>query len=89
MYGTSYQETFSPIAKLNTVRVLISLAANLDRLLYQFDVKNGFLHGNFEEDVYMDIQFGFVILSHIKIVYKLRKVSYGLKQSPRAWFSSI
>ncbi|KAL6318435.1 hypothetical protein AAG906_041201 [Vitis piasezkii] len=49
-YGVDYQETFSPVAKLNTMRVLISLAANLDWPLHQFDIKNAFLHGDLEEE---------------------------------------
>jgi len=48
-YGIDYQETFSPVAKLSIVRVLLSFAANLDWPLHQFDVKNTFLHGDLEE----------------------------------------
>ena len=85
-YGIDYQDTFSPVAKLNTVRVLLSLAANLDWPLHQFDVKNAFLHGDLEEEVYMDIPPGYTASSQTEIVCKLQRTLYGLKQSPRAWF---
>jgi hypothetical protein len=85
-YGVDYQETFSPVAKLNIVRVLLSLAANLDWPLHQLDVKNAFLHGDLEEEVYMDTPPGYTASSKTEVVYKLQRALYGLKQSPRAWF---
>ena len=85
-YGIDYQETFSPIAKLNTVRVLLSLAANMDWPFHQFDVKNVFLHRDLEEEVYMDILLGFETSSKAEGICRLQKALYGLKQSPRAWF---
>ncbi|CAL9023440.1 unnamed protein product [Prunus brigantina] len=89
-YGVDYQETFAPVAKINTVRILISLAANLDWPLHQFDVKNAFLHGDLEEEVYMDPPPGCKLSSESKhYVCKLKKSLYGLKQSPRAWFGRL
>lgn len=85
-YGIDYQETFSAVAKLNTVRVLLSLAANLDWPLCQFDVKNAFFHGNLEEEVFMDIPPRYSTTLGDKVVCKLQKALYGLKQSPHAWF---
>ncbi|RVX13979.1 Retrovirus-related Pol polyprotein from transposon TNT 1-94 [Vitis vinifera] len=85
-YGIDYQETFAPVAKLNTVRVLLSLTANLDWSLHQLDVKNAFLNGDLEEEVYMDIPAGLEMTSNFNKVCRLRKSLYGLKQSPKAWF---
>ncbi|TQD71560.1 hypothetical protein C1H46_042906, partial [Malus baccata] len=85
-YGIDYQETFAPVAKINTIRVLMSLAANLGWPLRQFDVKNAFLHGDLDEEVYMDLPPGFTTTCDIGKVCRLRKSLYGLKQSPRAWF---
>ena len=58
-YGVDYDETFAPVAKINTIRVLMSLAANLDWPLQQFDVKNAFLHGDLNEEIYMDLPPGY------------------------------
>lgn len=88
-YGIDYEETFSPVAKLNTVRILLSLAANLDWPLHQFNVKNAFLHGDLKEKVYMDIPPGYVVPSGDELVYRLQRALYGLKQSPRAWFGQF
>ncbi|KAA3477094.1 Retrovirus-related Pol polyprotein from transposon TNT 1-94 [Gossypium australe] len=79
-YGVDYQETFAPVAKLDTIRVLLSLA------LIQFDFKNAFLQGDLVEEVYMDPPLGIEKYLETIMVCKLEKALYGLKQSPRAWF---
>ena len=71
---------------MNTIRVILSLAANLDWPMKQFDVKNAFLHGDLEEEVYMDLPPGYETPNEAGKVCRLRKALYGLKQSPRAWF---
>ena len=86
-YGVDYQETFAPVAKMNTVRILVSLAAHFDWPLLQYDVKNAFLHGDLDEEIYMSIPPGFEGNKTSDKVCKLKKALYGLKQSPRAWFS--
>lgn len=73
------------MAKLNTVRVLLSIAANLDWSLNQLDVKNAFLNGDLEEEVYMEPPPGFTEKFGSKVC-RLKRSLYGLKQSPRAWF---
>jgi hypothetical protein len=85
-YGIDYDETFAPVAKMSTVRTLISCAANYDWPLYQLDVKNAFLHGYLQEEVYMEIPPGFATDQTKGKVLKLEKSLYGLKPSPRAWF---
>ena len=59
-YGINYTETFAPVAKINIVRVLLSLVANLHWPSQQFDVKNAFLHGELSEEVYMDLPPGYM-----------------------------
>nr|CAN78733.1 hypothetical protein VITISV_020436 [Vitis vinifera] len=85
-YGIDYQETFAPVAKLNTIRILLSLVVNQDWCLQQLDIKNAFLNGDLEEEVYMEIPPGFEGSMAKNQVCKLQKSLYGLKQSPRAWF---
>ncbi|KAM5578991.1 hypothetical protein ABKV19_009000 [Rosa sericea] len=77
-YGVDYDETFAPVAKINTIRVLLLLATNLDWPLQQFDVKNAFLD--------MDLPPGYGTSTGEQMLCKLKKSLYGLKQSPRAWF---
>ncbi|XP_075498838.1 uncharacterized protein LOC142537165 [Primulina tabacum] len=84
--GIDFQETFAPVAKINSIRILLSLAVNLDWPLLQLDVKNAFLNGELEEEVYMDLPPGFNTNHNQGNSCRLKKSLYGLKQSPRAWF---
>jgi hypothetical protein len=85
-YGIDYEETFALVAKMNSVRTLISCAVNFDWGIYQMDVKNAFLHGDLQEEVYMQIPPGFESNYNRGRVLRLHHSLYGLKQSPRAWF---
>ena len=85
-YEIDYIETFAPSAKINIVRVLLSLATNFDWPLQQFDVKNAFLPGERSKEVYMDLPPGCMVTERQKQkVWKVKKSLYGLKQSLRAW----
>ncbi|KAL9253357.1 Retrovirus-related Pol polyprotein from transposon RE1-like protein [Drosera capensis] len=87
-YDIDYEETFSPIAKLNILRVLISLVAHRSWPLYQLDIKNTFLYCDLAETVYMFQPPGYETAGE-NHVCRLRKSLYGLKQSPRAWFEKF
>ena len=69
---------------MNTVRILLSLATHLGSELHQFDVKNAFLHGDLEEEAYMEIPLGYDITGERNKVCRLKKALYWLKQSPHA-----
>jgi hypothetical protein len=87
--GIDYEETFSPVARHDTIRALISLAAQKMWKLYQLDVKSAFLNGELKEEVYVEQPQGFEIEGQEEKVYRLKKALYGLKQAPRAWYSNI
>uniref|UniRef100_A0A2N9FVX7 Reverse transcriptase Ty1/copia-type domain-containing protein n=1 Tax=Fagus sylvatica TaxID=28930 RepID=A0A2N9FVX7_FAGSY len=83
-YGVDFYETFSPVIKPPTVRLILSLAVSLHWPLRQLDVKNAFLHGTLKEEVYMTQPQGYIDSTHPSYVCKLQKSIYGLKQAPRA-----
>ncbi|KAJ4820740.1 polyprotein [Rhynchospora pubera] len=87
--GIDYEETFSPVARFETVRLLMAVAAQLKQPIYQFDVKSAFLNGELMEEVYVDQPEGFEVKGKENWVYRLSKALYGLKQAPRAWYSKI
>ena len=88
-YGLDYEETFSPVAKMVTVRSLISLASFKGWNLWQLDVKNAFLYGELDREVFMEQPHGFAYKQFPSHVCRLKKALYGLKQAPRAWYGKV
>ncbi|CAL5421506.1 unnamed protein product [Camellia sinensis] len=87
--GVDFQDTFSPMAKQPTIRILLCFALHHHWPLKQLDISNAFLHSHLDEEVYMDQPPSFVDPQQPTLVCKLHKAFYGLKQAPRAWFSAF
>jgi hypothetical protein len=83
--GIDYEETFSPVAMLKSIRILLAIAAHLDYEIWQMDVKTAFLNGQLDEDIYMMQPDGFIAESQGDMVCKLQRSIYGLKQASRSW----
>jgi hypothetical protein len=87
--GFYFDETYARVARLESIRILLTYATYHDFKLYQMDVKSAFLNGPIKEDVYVEQPPGFEDSDYPSHVYKLSKALYGLKQAPRAWYECL
>ena len=87
--GRDYEENFAPVARMETIREVLSIAAQHKWKFYQMDVKYAFLNGVLKEEVYVEQPPGYEIEGQEYKVCKLKKNLYGLKQAPRAWYNRI
>jgi hypothetical protein len=87
--GLDFDETYAPVARLESICILLAYATYHGFKLYQMDVKSAFLNGPIKEEVYVEQPPGFEDSEYPNHVYKLLKALYGLKQSPRAWYECL
>ena len=86
MEGVDFDESFAPIARLESTCILMSIACTMNFKLYQIDVKCAFLNGYLNEEVFVEQPKGFKDPHFPNHVLRLKKALYGLKQAPRAWY---
>ncbi|KFK33802.1 hypothetical protein AALP_AA5G062200 [Arabis alpina] len=87
--GVNFEETFAPVARLESIRFFLGMTCILNFKVFQMDVKSAFLNGFLQEEVYVEQPKGFEDPAHPEHVYKLKKALYGLKQAPRAWYERL
>ena len=87
-HGVDFDEVFAPVARIETVRFVIAMAASRGWEIHHLDIKTAFLHGDLKEEVYVSQPEGFVTNGKENKVYKLKKALYGLRQAPRAWYKN-
>ncbi|GJV00371.1 retrovirus-related pol polyprotein from transposon TNT 1-94 [Tanacetum coccineum] len=83
--GIDFEESFTPVARIEAIKIFIANAARKNMIIYQMDVKTTFLNGELKEEVYVCQPEGFIDPDHPTHVYRLKKALYSLKQAPRAW----
>ncbi|GJZ93176.1 putative ribonuclease H-like domain-containing protein [Tanacetum coccineum] len=87
--GIDYDEVFTPVARIEAIRLFLAFASFMGFIVYQMDVKSAFLYGTIDEEVYVLQPPGFVDPAHPKKVYNVFKALYGLHQAPRAWYATL
>jgi hypothetical protein len=87
--GLNFKETFAPVARFESIHILLVYATQHDFKLYQMDVKSAFLNGPIKKKVYVEQPSGFEDQEYPNHIYKLHKTLYGLKQAPRAWYECL
>lgn len=83
--GIDYSETFAPVVRYESIRILLAIAAKENYEMAKFDVKTAFLNGDLQEEIYLQVPAGYNNVEDKDMVCKLRRSLYGLKQSPRCW----
>jgi hypothetical protein len=89
VYGIDYRETFAPVLKYKSLRIILALSATSTINIEQLDVKTAFLNANVEEDIYVEVPEGMKLIVGEDKVLKLQKALYGIKQAPREWNANI
>ena len=87
--GVDFEEVFAPVARMETVRLLLTLAAHSSWEVHHMDVKSAFLNGDLAEEVYVAQPPGYVTVGKEQQVLRLQKALYGLRQAPRAWYAKL
>ncbi len=88
-YGIDYEETFAPVVKQQSLRLLLAIAENENLIVHQIDISTAFLYGELEEDIYIEPPDGHREMIQKGQVLKLNKALYGLKQASRAWNKTL
>ncbi|KAI0991228.1 hypothetical protein K3495_g16959, partial [Podosphaera aphanis] len=83
IHGLDYEETFAPVVRFDSLRLLLAISASKCWKPRQLDIKTAFLYGILDEDIYMELPEGYRVENHVA---KLKRCIYGLKQSPREWY---